>query len=93
LGSGAEAKAGEGFGFDGSAAKPEVQWIEADIACRAKPRCVGDGMELELLGGGARLRIRDERDAGLAAVMLAIFICSPIIFCLNFWNKKRNWVQ
>jgi hypothetical protein len=27
-------------------------------------------MELELLRGGARLRIRDERDAELAAVVL-----------------------
>ncbi len=37
----------------GAAAKPQVQWIEAEIACGAKPRCAGDGMELELLGGGA----------------------------------------
>jgi len=54
----------------GAAAKPQVQWIEAEIACGAKPRCAGDGMELELLGGGARLRIRDERDAELAAAVL-----------------------
>jgi hypothetical protein len=54
----------------GAAGKPQVQWIEAEIACGAKPRCAGDGMELELLGGGARLRIRDERDARLAAVVL-----------------------
>jgi hypothetical protein len=47
-----------------------VQWIEAEIACGAEQRCAGDGMELELLGGGARLRIRDERDARLAAVVL-----------------------
>ncbi len=54
----------------GAAAKPQVQWIEAEIACEAKPRCAGDGMEIELLGGGARLRIRDERDAELATVVL-----------------------
>ena len=36
----------------------------------SKPRCTGDGMEIKLLGGGARLRIRDERDAELAAVVL-----------------------
>jgi DNA-binding transcriptional regulator YiaG len=53
-----------------AAAKPHVQWIEAEMACGAKPRCGGDGMEIELLGGGARLRIRDERDAELAAVVL-----------------------
>ena len=38
-----------------AAAKPQVQWIEAEMACGAKPRCGGDGMEIELLGGGARL--------------------------------------
>lgn len=53
-----------------AAAKPQVQWIEADMACGSKPRCAGDGMEIELLGGGARLRVRDERDAELAAVVL-----------------------
>ena len=53
-----------------AAAKPQVQWIEAEMACGAKPRCGGDGMEIELLGGGARLRVRDERDAELAAVVL-----------------------
>ena len=42
-----------------AAAKPQVQWIEAEMACGAKQRCAGDGMEIQLLGGGARLRIRD----------------------------------
>ncbi len=50
--------------------KPDVQWIESEIACGAKHPSAGDGMELELLGGGARLRIRDERDAELVAVVL-----------------------
>ena len=54
----------------GSASKPEVQWIETEISCRAEQRCSGTGMEIELLGSGARLRIRDERDAELAAVVL-----------------------
>jgi hypothetical protein len=63
-------KQGKDSALTGAAAKPELQWIEADITCRAKPRCVGDGMELELLGGGARLRVWDERNAELAAVML-----------------------
>ncbi len=40
------------------------------MAFGVKPRCAGEGMEIELLGGGARLRVRDERDAELAAVML-----------------------
>jgi DNA-binding transcriptional regulator YiaG len=63
-------KQGKDSVLTGAAAKPQVQWIEAEIACGAKPRCAGDGMELELLGGGAMLRIRDERDARLAAVVL-----------------------
>jgi len=63
-------KQGKDSALTGAAAKPEVQWIEAEIACRAKQPCASNGMELELLGGGARLRIRDERDARLAAVML-----------------------
>ncbi len=49
-------------------AKPQVQWIEAEMAFGSKPRCAGGGMEIELLGGGVRLRIRDERDAELAAL-------------------------
>ena len=53
-----------------AAAKPQVQWIEAEMACGSKPSYAGDGMEIELLGGGARLRVRDERDAELAAVVL-----------------------
>jgi hypothetical protein len=59
-----------------AAAKPHVQWIEAkiaceaEIACEAKPCYAGEGMELKLLGGGARLRIQDERDAEMAAVVL-----------------------
>jgi hypothetical protein len=53
-----------------AAAKPHVQWIEAEMDCGLQPRCAGDGMEIELLGGGARLRVRDERDAELAAVAL-----------------------
>ena len=53
-----------------AAAKPHVQWIEAKIACEAKPCCAGEGMELKLLGSGARLRIQDERDAEMAAVVL-----------------------
>jgi hypothetical protein len=63
-------KQGKASLLTGASVKPDVQWIEAEIACRAKPRCAGDGMEIELLGGGASLRIRDERDARLAAVML-----------------------
>ena len=63
-------KQGKDSVLTGAAAKPEVQWIGAEIACRAKQPCASNGMELELLGGGARLRIRDERDARLAAVML-----------------------
>jgi len=63
-------KQGKDSALTETAAKPEVQWIEAEIACRAKQPCASNGMELELLGGGARLRIRDERDARLAAVML-----------------------
>ena len=54
----------------GAAANPEVQWIETEISCRAEQRCAGAGMEIELLGSGARLRVRDERDAELAAVVL-----------------------
>jgi hypothetical protein len=57
--------------LSGASAKPEVQWIEAEIACGAKQHGTGaGGMEIELLGGGARLIIRDERDAELAAVVL-----------------------
>ena len=63
-------KQGQDSALTGGAVKPEVHWIEAEIACGAKQHCAGDGMELELLGGGARLRIRDERDAELAAVVL-----------------------
>ena len=63
-------KQGKDSVLTGAAAKPQVQWIEAEIACGAKPSYSGDGMELELLGDGARLRIRDERDARLAVVML-----------------------
>jgi hypothetical protein len=54
----------------GAAAKPNVQWIEAEIACGAEQRCAGNWMEIEFLGGGARLRVRDGRDAELAAVVL-----------------------
>ena len=53
-----------------AAAKPQVQWIEAEMACGSKARSAGDGMEIELLGGGARLRIWDEHDVELAAVVL-----------------------
>ena len=63
-------KQGKASFLTGASVKPDVQWIEAEIACGAKQHCAGDGMELELLGGGARLRIRDERDAELAAVVL-----------------------
>jgi hypothetical protein len=63
-------KQGQDSALTGAAMKPQVQWIEAEMACGAKPRCAGNGMEIELLGGGARLRVRDERDAELAAVML-----------------------
>ena len=63
-------KQGQDSALPGAVVNPEVQWIEAEIACGAKQRCAWDGMELELLGGGARLRIRDERDAELAAVVL-----------------------
>ena len=56
-------KQGKGSALTGEVVKPEVQWIEAEIACEAKHPSAGDGMELEFLGGGARLRIRDERDA------------------------------
>ncbi len=63
-------KQGKDSALTGAVAKPQVQWIEAEIACGAKPRCAGDRMEIELLGGEARLRVRDERDAELAAVML-----------------------
>jgi hypothetical protein len=52
-------KQGQDSALTGATVKPEVQWIEAEIACGAKQHCAGDGMELELLGGGARLRIRD----------------------------------
>jgi hypothetical protein len=57
-----------------------VQWIEAEMACGSKPSYAGDGMEIELLGGGARLRVRDERDAELAAVVLRAMgggVCCP----------------
>jgi hypothetical protein len=63
-------KQGKDSVLTGAAAKPQVQWIEAEIACGAEPRCAGDGMEIEFLGGGARLRVRDERDAELAPVVL-----------------------
>lgn len=63
-------KQGKDSSLTGAAAKPEVQWIEAEIACGAKQHCAGNGMEIEFLGGGARLRVRDERDAELAAVVL-----------------------
>ena len=63
-------KQGKDSVLTGAAAKPQVQWIEAEIACGAKQHCAGNGMEIELLGGGARLRVRDERDAELAAVVL-----------------------
>ena len=52
-------KQGKDSALTGEVVKPEVQWIEAEIACGAKHPSAGDGMELELLGGGARLRIRD----------------------------------
>lgn len=61
---------GKDSALPGEASKRQVQWIEAEIACGAKHPSAGDGMEIELLGGGARLRIRDERDAELAAVVL-----------------------
>ena len=63
-------KQGKDSVLTGAAAKPKVQWIEAEIACGAEQRCAGNGMEIEFLGGGARLRVRDERDAELAAVVL-----------------------
>jgi hypothetical protein len=63
-------KQGKDSALTGASAKPQVQWIEAEIACGAKHPSVSNGMELELLGGGARLRIGDERDAELAAVVL-----------------------
>ena len=63
-------KQGKESSLTGEAAKPEVQWIETEISCRAERRSAGAGMEIELLGSGARLRIRDERDAELAAVVL-----------------------
>ena len=63
-------KQGKESSLTGAAAKPEVQWIETEISCRAEQRSAGAGMEIELLGSGARLRIRDERDAELAAVVL-----------------------
>ena len=34
-----------------AAAKLQVQWIEAEIACGAEQRCAGDGMKIEFLGG------------------------------------------
>ena len=61
---------GKESSWTGAAAKPEVQWIETEISCRAEQRSAGAGMEIELLGSGARLRIRDERDAELAVVVL-----------------------
>ena len=63
-------KQGKESSLTGAAAKPEVQWIETEMSCRAERRSAGAGMEIELLGSGARLRIRDERDAELAAVVL-----------------------
>ena len=63
-------KQGQDSALAGEAVKPEVQWIEAEIACGAKHPSASNGMELELLEGGARLRVRDERDAELAAVVL-----------------------
>ena len=63
-------KQGQDSALTGEAEKPQVQWIEAEIACGAKHPSSGDGMKLELLGGGARLRIRDGRDAELATVVL-----------------------
>jgi len=63
-------KQGKDSVLTGAAAKPQVQWIEAEIACGAKQPCASNGMEIEFLGGGARLRVRDERDAELAAVVL-----------------------
>jgi len=63
-------KQGKESSLTGAAAKPEVQWIETEISCRAERRSAGAGMEIELLGSGARLRIRDERDAELATVVL-----------------------
>ncbi len=62
-------KQGKDSALTGAAVKLEVQWIEAEMAFGSKPRCAGGGMEIELLGGGARLRVRDERDAELAAVV------------------------
>ena len=63
-------KQGKDSALTGAAVKPEVQWIEAEMSFGSKPRCAGNGMDIEFLGGGARLRVRDERDAELAAVML-----------------------
>ena len=63
-------KQGKDSALTEAVAKPHLQWIEAEIACGAKQPCASNGMELELLGGRARLRIRDERDAELAAVVL-----------------------
>jgi hypothetical protein len=63
-------KQGKDSALTGAAVKPEVQWIEAEMSFGSKPRCAGNGMEIEFLGGGARLRVRDEHDAELAAVML-----------------------
>ena len=63
-------KQGKESSLTGAASKPELQWIETEISCGAERRSAGAGMEIELLGSGARLRIRDERDAELAAVVL-----------------------
>jgi hypothetical protein len=63
-------KQGKDSALTGAAVKPEVQWIEAEMSFGSKPRCAGNGMEIEFLGGGARLRVRDERDAELGAVVL-----------------------
>ncbi len=37
-------KQGKESALTGAAAKPEVQWIETEISCRAEQRCAGAGM-------------------------------------------------
>jgi|GEM_PF-2411776 len=68
----------------GASANPQVQWIEAEIApgTRRPTSSSGNGMEVELLGGGARMRIWDERDAGehISQILVRIDAASTAAF-------------
>ncbi len=53
-------------------AKPSVQWLEAVVAAAHSPDCKNlSGLVLHL-PGGARVEVSDEKQAGLAAVLIRL---------------------